>query len=797
MAVRFGKYELLAKLARGGMAQTYRAQMRGEAGVVKPVVIKRVLSAYTDDKKFIESFIQEARISATMSHSNIAQVFDFGRAEGEYFLAMEYVHGTDLGRVLKAAKAKGFWHLPMAVASFVALEMAKGLHYAHTRMGPDGQPLDLVHRDVSPENVLLSWDGEVKLIDFGVAKARMAGRHQTEAGTVKGKYSYFSPEQARGEDIDGRTDIFATGVVLYRMLGGRNPFEGNMQKALYALVHGNYPPLSTLNPAVPADLVAVVERAMAPDLNERFPDAAALADALSTFLHRELATFSARDVAFFMQYLFDEKLEHEGISRNLPARYGEFIEQLRPPPRKEEPEAVLPATSAGSSRARRVSSSHPVGTAGLSAEEFRKKPARWWLLPAVLVPIAVGVLGAVVWDLRRPAEPPPQVPALVDVAPVPRVVKNPVPDDPPVTPPTRAPVAERFTVADVIVPVQADRLLRFTRDSDAVRFNLAEERVLRVETSLSAGSTFPLLYAVFAPDGKVLSAGEVTRAMNVPGPAQLRLFTLRASGASELAMPKVDGVRLKLQYPALLEGVTANYRAIEGLKASARYRIKVRGPPEVGLVVLNDGKDALQARRQWLAGGEALELSDLTTLGFAFLEGAVTQDVEVLVGQRDGPADIETAEAACKRATELESTDAEAASYAKLTCALLGPAQKRLAEAEERERKVQAENELRIREDMLAQDEVAKASSLANEGKVPAAAGLLKACAKKFTKSCRCIQAWGNLGYGSESSRAKSWESKRLASCNAAASTLDSSGGKTLKIDLNALKKIPGLEWGQ
>ncbi|MHB8879518.1 MAG: serine/threonine protein kinase [Myxococcaceae bacterium] len=792
---RFGKYELLAKLARGGMAQTYRAQMRGEAGVVKPVVIKRVLSAYADDKKFVESFIQEARISATLSHSNIAQVFDFGRAEGEYFLAMEFVHGTDLGQVLKAARAKGFWHLPMAVASFVALEMAKGLHYAHTRLGPDMRPLDLVHRDVSPENVLISWEGEVKLIDFGVAKARLAGRNQTEAGTVKGKYSYFSPEQARGEEIDGRTDIFATGVVLYRMLGGRNPFEGGMHKALYNLARGQYTPLSTLNPGIPADLVSVVERAMALDLNGRFPDAAALADALSAFLHRELATFSARDVAHFMQYLFDERLEREGISRNLPARYSELIAQLRPSPRPDEPESSLPPTSAGSSRSRPGSGSQPGGTLGLSASQMREKPWRWWLLAAALVPIAAVVLGVVGWELRSPADPTPPVPAPVAVEPSSAGAAEGA-EEPPAAQPPPVRVRDRFTVADAVIPVSKDHLLRFAQDNDLVHFKIPEDRVKRVETSLSAGSAFPLLYATFSPDGKVTGAGEVTRPMTVSGPARLRLFTLRASGPGELAMPRLDGVRLNLRYPALIEGVTANYRVVDGLKAAGRYRIKVRGPGEVGLVVLNDGKDARQARRQWAAGGEAFELGELTTLGFAFLDGSAAQDVEVLVGMSEGPADISTAEAACQRAAELEPSDAEAASYAKLTCALLGPAQKRLEEADERERKAQAETERRIGEDMLAQEAVGKAAELASAGQTPEAAALLKDCAKKFARSCRCIQAWGNLGYGTEPSRSKSWETKRLAVCTALPGRQEeASSTKTLKLDLGALKDVPGLDF--
>ncbi|NRD68449.1 serine/threonine protein kinase, partial [Corallococcus exiguus] len=165
----FGRYELVSWLGRGGMAETWRAQLVGDAGVTKPVLIKKVLPEYANDEAFISMFISEARISATLSHGNVAQVFDFGRVDGEYFLAMEFVDGQPLHRILKRALKSDLGALPVPVAVFIAMEMCRGLHYAHTRTNSSGQPLGIVHRDISPDNVLLGYEGQVKIVDFGIA----------------------------------------------------------------------------------------------------------------------------------------------------------------------------------------------------------------------------------------------------------------------------------------------------------------------------------------------------------------------------------------------------------------------------------------------------------------------------------------------------------------------------------------------------------------------------------------------------------------------------------------------------
>jgi serine/threonine protein kinase len=184
--IPFGRYQLLHRLARGGMAETFRAQLTGAAGVTKPVVIKRMLPSHAASSTLVAEFINEARIGANLSHGNIAQVLDFGCVGSNYYLALELVDGCSLAQLLKRSEAAGSARVPVPVACAIAIEVLKGLHHAHSRRGDDGQPLNIVHRDISPENILISFEGETKVVDFGVAKSTLPGRDETEPGMVKG-----------------------------------------------------------------------------------------------------------------------------------------------------------------------------------------------------------------------------------------------------------------------------------------------------------------------------------------------------------------------------------------------------------------------------------------------------------------------------------------------------------------------------------------------------------------------------------------------------------------------------------
>jgi serine/threonine protein kinase len=327
---QFGRYELVSWLGRGGMAETYRARLLGEAGVTKPVLIKKVLPEFIDDEAFIAMFVSEARISATLSHGNIAQVYDFGRVDGDYFLAMEFVDGQPLHHILKRARKQGMKTLPVPVAAFIAMEMCRGLHYAHTRTDEKGQGLGIVHRDISPDNVLVSYEGQVKIVDFGIAKARELRGFSTEPGIVKGKYLFFSPEQAQGEEVDARTDVWATGVVLYELLCGRLPVEDEAaEAAMIRLIEGKFPRARELNPALPAELDAIVMEALALQREDRYESCHAFGDALAGFLAATAPRFSAMSLSHFVQELFRGEITSAGRQVQVPGAFQEQLAQWR------------------------------------------------------------------------------------------------------------------------------------------------------------------------------------------------------------------------------------------------------------------------------------------------------------------------------------------------------------------------------------------------------------------------------------------------------------------------------------
>ncbi|NTX06772.1 serine/threonine-protein kinase [Myxococcus sp. CA040A] len=322
---RFGRYELVSWLGRGGMAETWRARWMGDAGVTKSVLIKKVLPEFVADDAFVSMFINEARISATLSHGCIAQVFDFGRVEGQYYLAMELVDGQPLHHVLKRALKTGLSRMPIPLATYITLEMCRGLHYAHTRTDDKGKPLGIVHRDISPDNVLISYEGQVKIVDFGIAKAQLARNFMTEPGVVKGKYLYFSPEQARGYEVDARSDVWSTGLVLYEMLCGQPPVSGTPAAVMMRMAHGEFPSPREVRGDLPVELDELVMRALSVDLSARYESANAFADALAAFLYSHAPRFSTMNLAYLVRVLFRGDMAVEGRELSVPAS---FIDEL-------------------------------------------------------------------------------------------------------------------------------------------------------------------------------------------------------------------------------------------------------------------------------------------------------------------------------------------------------------------------------------------------------------------------------------------------------------------------------------
>ncbi|RKG71553.1 serine/threonine protein kinase [Corallococcus exercitus] len=438
----FGRYELVSWLGQGGMAETWRAQLVGDAGVTKPVLIKKVLPEYTNDEAFISMFISEARISATLSHGNVAQVYDFGRADGGYFLAMEFVDGQPLHRVLKRAMKSGMAALPVPIAVLIAMEMCRGLHYAHTRTDDRGQALGIVHRDISPDNVLVSYEGQVKIVDFGIAKAQLIRDLKTEPGVVKGKYLFFSPEQARGEEVDARTDVWSTGVVLYELLCGRLPLDGPPQAVMMRLARGEFPPLSESRPDLPEALQRVILKALHPERSQRFESSHAFAEALAGFLYANHPGVSSLSLAHLLRMLFREDLLSHGRELSIP---GSFQDELaswgeQPSALAKKPTRPRPLLHTG-----RI----PLSEAGLDVVEEETPAAlapavsKKWMLGLGSTGLAIGA--SCLWLLTspevpsehpgasRPIEPPPAAIASRpdDARPPPAVA---VPISPPATP---------------------------------------------------------------------------------------------------------------------------------------------------------------------------------------------------------------------------------------------------------------------------------------------------------------------------------------------------------------------------
>jgi len=282
--LKLGRYDVIRRLGAGGMAEVYLARSRGAEGVQKLVVVKRILPAHNQSPRMRQMFIDEARLSMRLNHPNIVQVFDFNETDGGFLLCMEFVEGLDLGRLMSAAKQRG-QRLPPWVGAYIVMEAARGLHCAHERKGEDHTPLDIVHRDVSPQNILLSYDGGVKVADFGIASAKILSE---ETGVIKGKFAYMSPEQARGETVDRRTDIYALGICLHEILTGRALYSGLHGEELLEVVRkGELEAPSMWASEVPPELDAICVRALSRDREQRFATARDMAGAIARALQKQ------------------------------------------------------------------------------------------------------------------------------------------------------------------------------------------------------------------------------------------------------------------------------------------------------------------------------------------------------------------------------------------------------------------------------------------------------------------------------------------------------------------------------
>lgn len=306
---RFGKYTLLRKIATGGMAEIFLALQRSVAGFEKLVVIKRILPLMNSDKAFIDMLLHEARIAATLSHPNIVQTFDVGMIDGLYYIAMEHIHGEDIRTIVRQMKAKGVPGLPLEHSLAIIIGQCSGLAYAHEKRDLNGQPLNIVHRDISPQNVVVTFSGDVKIVDFGIAKSGVQLFEETKSGQIKGKIPYMAPEQAAGEEIDWRSDIFATGVMLFELTTGRRLFKSSTEfETLKLICEKEYPRPSQIRAGYPARLERIVMKALAKKREDRYQSAREMQADLEAFVRDERIPVSQIALGEWMERLFADQL---------------------------------------------------------------------------------------------------------------------------------------------------------------------------------------------------------------------------------------------------------------------------------------------------------------------------------------------------------------------------------------------------------------------------------------------------------------------------------------------------------
>jgi eukaryotic-like serine/threonine-protein kinase len=311
--ISFARYELLALLAKGELAEIWLARQKGLAGFERFVVVKRLHARLAQEREYVDMFLDEASINSRLQHSNVLQVYELGEAEGTYYLAMEYVEGLPLG-VLAHKAVQRLGDVPIPIAGALIHQAAQGLHYAHEALDAEGNPLEIVHRDVSPLNLIVSFDGIVKVADFGIAKA-LGRRARTKSGLVKGTPTYMSPEQCTGEPVDRRSDVFSLGVLFWELLSGRRLFKRPTVDATYdAITKGSVPPPSTYRPELPSNLDALCLRALARRPMDRFPTAARMGQELEQALHKQGLRAEVVDVrAFLEQHFAPERAEQEAL----------------------------------------------------------------------------------------------------------------------------------------------------------------------------------------------------------------------------------------------------------------------------------------------------------------------------------------------------------------------------------------------------------------------------------------------------------------------------------------------------
>ena len=466
-------YAILAKLATGGMAELFLARTASSAGVERYVVLKRVLPHRAHDHHFVSMFLDEARLAAQLQHPNIAQVFDTGKLGDSYFFSMEYVHGETVRELAHRAHELGE-AIPLGCVLTIAASAAAGLHHAHERLGLDGTPLGIVHRDVSPSNLMVSFEGNVKLVDFGVAKTTDS-TVETQTGTVKGKISYLSPEQCRGRVADRRSDLFSLGIVIWELLVGDRLYKRDSDfEAMESIVHQPPVPPSKLRPEIPPELDAIVLKLLAKAPGDRYQTADELYDELERLADRHAIRMSTAALKRFMVELFGKRPEPwiELTTRNTAA---EVITVSAAIVGRDSASTVLDSQLMKLFDLTTTRTPQRAVTAIADEPEAIQPPRRRRRAPWILLAIALLASGGVLAysqlahdepsAIALPVMPPPPAPTAapapgpVEHAPAPHVEPAPVAGDPvAVQRPAPASRARRPTVEDLGAMLRAGKV---------------------------------------------------------------------------------------------------------------------------------------------------------------------------------------------------------------------------------------------------------------------------------------------------------------------------------------------------
>ncbi|CAN5746051.1 hypothetical protein BH11MYX3_BH11MYX3_25450 [soil metagenome] len=435
-----GKYEVLRKIATGGMAEIYLARSRGAAGFEKLVVIKRILPNVAEDPTFVQMFLDEARLAATLQHPNIADVYDVGEAAGTPFFAMEYVHGQDVRNIRLTARKRNE-SVPLSIALAIIHGTASALDYAHEKRGNDGTSIGLVHRDVSASNVIVSYDGAIKLLDFGIARAS-SRTHKTQVGTLKGKIPYMSPEQCRGFELDRRSDLFSLGVVAFELTVGRRPFRGDSDfEVMDQIVHHGAPLPSSLMRDYPPQLEAIVMKLLAMKQQDRYQTAEALLQDLDPFLHQHRLWVSPKPLGKYMRTIFEDRITAWESAQLEGASLAQYVaESITSPSQRSElvtPPSAFPGLLP-------LSQEMPAVVQPFADPQAESRPTIYpqlrpsrgktlFVLAALLAVAIGGIAGFVVYrgnkepaKTSEPTDTTPAKPAVVTPAPETPVAKPPV-----------------------------------------------------------------------------------------------------------------------------------------------------------------------------------------------------------------------------------------------------------------------------------------------------------------------------------------------------------------------------------